>query len=242
MTAVPEPASTVAPERSGLADYAEETIGFGATEFRTARDLLLCPRTVLDAYLAYGPTGGRRYARPFGFYVALCGILMFYMFLLGGMKGMIEQQPAETLNGWIARSGKSREGFIGDADGWMSLVAVPILSLFYAAAAAPLIKWWSRLDWRRSIRATFALMCAWTVPIVPLGPLPMIKGFEIIGNLAMWGALIVAFLRMGRGLWWQSWAGGIGKSLLLAGAMLLGAFVGMIPVFNIGLLGALLGR
>ena len=229
-------------QKARLADIAEETTGFGATEFATARDLLVRPRAVLDAYLAHGPTGGRRYARPLGFYVALCGILMFYLFLTGGLKGLIEQQPAAALDGWIARSGKSREAFISDADGWMSLVSVPILSLFYAAAAAPLLKWWSGFDWRRSIRATFALMCAWTVPIVPLGPLPMMKGFEIVGNLLMWAALVAAFLRMGRGLWWQRWPGGLAKALLLCLAMVVGAMVGMIPVFRIGLLGATFGN
>lgn len=127
-------------EPSRLIDYAGETTGFGAVELRTFRDLLLRPRQVLDTYLKQGPTGGRRYARPAGFYLALCGVLMFYLFLVGGLKGVIEQQPAETVNAWIAQSGKSREAFIDDADGWMSLVAVPILSIFYALGAAPLLK------------------------------------------------------------------------------------------------------
>lgn len=223
-------------------DYAGETTGFGAIEWRTFRDLMLRPRDVLNAYLERGPSGGGVYARPMGFYIALCSLLMFYMFLMGGLKGTIEQQPAETLNLWIAKSGKSRDVFIDDADGWMSLVAVPILSIFYALFAAPFIRWWTKFDWRRSFRSTFAFLCAWTVPITLLGPLPMVKGFEAISAVLMYGASMVAFLRMGRGLWWTGWVEGMSKATLLTIVLSVAAWVGMIPIFNIGLLGALYGN
>ena len=228
--------------RLRFADLAEETTGFGEIEFRTFRDLLIRPRDVLIAYLQRGVTGGGLYARPFGFYLALCGVLMFYMFLMGGLKGIIEQQPAEQLNQWIAASGKSREMFIDDADGWMGLVAVPLMSLFYAGFGAPLIRWWSGLSWRRSMRATLALLCAWTVPILFLGPLPMIKGFELVGSLFMYAALIAAFLRMGRGIWFERWWAGLGKAMLFLVVVMIGAWISMMPVFRIGLLGALYGN
>jgi hypothetical protein len=228
-------------EQTRVADYAAEATGFGAIEFRTAKDLLLRPRSVLDAYLTRGPTAGGLYARPWGFYIALCGVLMFYLFLLGGMKGVIEQQPPAKLADWIARSGKSREAFIDDADGWMSFVAVPILSIFYALGAAPLVKWWSGLDWRRAIRATFALLCAWTVPMLPFGPLPLMKGYELLGLVVTWGALIVAFLRMGQDIWFRTWPGGIFKAVLLLVAIFVAASLGMVPVVGIGVLGGLYG-
>lgn len=236
------PADVTTEERTRFADVAAEATGFGSTEWRTFRDLLVRPRAVLDAYLTRGPTGGGLYARPWGFYLALCGVLMFYLFLLGGLKGMIEQQPAAVLDSWIARSGKSREAFIDDADGWMSLVAVPLLSIFYALGAAPLLKWWGKLDWRLTIRATFALLCAWTVPILPLGPLPLMKGYEAIGSLLMWGALFAAFLRMGRGLWFVSWPAGLAKAFLLAAAMFAAVIIGMIPVMQIAMMGGLYGN
>lgn len=238
----PPPAAGGTEQRFRFADLAEETTGFGEIEVRTLRDLLVRPREVLIAYLKRGPTGGGDYARPFGFYLALCGVLMFYIFLMGGLKGVIEQQPAEQLDRWIAASGKSREVFIDDADGWMGLIAVPLMSLFYAGFGAPLIHWWSGLDWRRSMRATLALLCAWTVPILFLGPLPMMKGYELVGSLVMYGALIAAFLRMGRGIWFDRWWAGLGKALLFMAVVLLGASLSMIPVFRIGLLGALYGN
>lgn len=238
----PPPAEASSERRIRFADLAEETTGFGELEFRTFRDLLVRPREVLIAYLERGPSAGGRYARPFGFYLALCGVLMFYMFLMGGLKGIIEQQPADNLERWIRASGKSREMFIDDADGWMGLVAVPLMSLFYAGFGAPLVRWWSGLDWRRSMRTTLALLCAWTVPILFLGPLPMIKGFELIGSLLMYGALIVAFLRMGKGIWFERWSAGLGKALLFLLTMGLAASISMAPVFRIGLLGAMYGN
>ncbi|WP_300974375.1 hypothetical protein [Sphingomonas sp. LHG3406-1] len=238
----PPPAGTSSEGRLRFADLAEETTGFGELEYRTFRDLLVRPRDVLIAYLERGPTAGGRYARPFGFYLALCGVLMFYMFLMGGLKGIIEQQPAETLERWIKASGKSRELFIDDADGWMGLVAVPLMSVFYVAFGAPLIRWWSGLDWRRSMRATLVLLCAWTVPILFLGPLPMMDSLKLIASLVMYVALIVAFLRTGRGIWFDRWPGGLGKGLLFLFAILVSSWVSMIPVFNIGLLGALYGH
>jgi hypothetical protein len=238
----PPSAEAGAEQRFRFADLAGETTGFGELEYRTFRDLLVRPREVLIAYLERGPTAGGRYARPFGFYLALCGVLMFYMFLMGGLKGVIEMQPANDLERWIQASGKSREMFIDDADGWMGLVAVPLMSLFYAGFGALLIRWWSGLDWRRSMRATLALLCAWTVPILFLGPLPMMDGFQVGGSVVMYAALLIAFLRMGWGIWFEHWAAGVGKAVLFLVALSLSSLISMAPVFRIGLLGALYGN
>ena len=228
-------------EKPRFAEYAEEATGFGETEWRTFKDLLLRPRVMLDAYLEHGPTGGGRYRRPMGFYIALCGVLTFYLFLLGGFKDIIEAQPADVLNPWIERSGKSRELFISDVDGWMSLLGTPVLSVFYALFCAPLLLWWSGLDRRRAFRATFVLLNAWTAPVLLLGPFPFMDPFRAVASLLLQLLLVVAFLRMGRGLWFQSWLGGISKSVLLFVVVMLGSFVGMLPVLYISLAGASFG-
>lgn len=225
-------------ETSRLADFVEEASGFGETEWRTFRDLLLRPRAVLEAYLKFGPTAGGQYKRPMGFYIALCGVLTFYMFLVGGFKGTIEARSVEVLGPWLERSGKSREIFINDVDGWMSILATPMLSIFYAAFCAPLLIWWSGLDWRKGLRATFVLLNAWTAPILLLGPLPLLPNFAAVGSLLMPLLLVVAFLRTGQGLLFLTWMGGVGKAVVLFVALMVGAFVGMLPVLYLSLMGA----
>ena len=229
-------------EKSRLADFAEEATGFGATEWRTFRDLLVRPRAMLDAYLELGPTGGGRYKRPMGFYIALCGVLTFYLFLLGGFERIIEAQPPEVLNTWLERSGKSREVFVSDVDGWMSLLATPVLSAFYALFCAPLLLWWSGLDRRRAFRATFVLLNVWTAPILLLGPFPYMDPSGAVASLFMQLLLVVAFLRVGRGHWYQTLMAGIAKAVLLVVALIAGSFVGMVPVLYISLLGASIGN
>lgn len=225
-------------EKTRLADFAEEATGFGETEWRTFRDLLVRPRATLEAYLTIGPTAGGQYRRPMGFYIALCGVLTFYMFLLGGFKGIIEAQPAGVLSPWLERSGKSREIFVSDVDGWMSILATPILSLFYATFCAPLLIWWSGLDWRKGFRATFVLLNAWTAPILLLGPLPLMPAFAAVGSLLMQLLLVVAFLRTGQGLWFRTWLAGVGKAVVLFAVLMAGALVGMLPVLYLSLMGA----
>lgn len=226
---------------SRLSDYAEDATGFGALEFRTARDLVIRPQTVLLAYLRDGSTGGGLYARPMRFYIALSGVLMFYLFLIGGTQDLLMQFPAEVLDRLIARSGKSREAFMNDADGWLSLAAVPVLAVFYALGVAPLIRWWMRSTWRIAFRATFALLCAWTVPVLPLGPLPWMENYRVPGSILVWAMLAVAFVRMGRGLWWTGGWEAAGKSAMLFATIMIAVQIGMLPVFGVGVLGGLYG-
>ncbi|HEU0045767.1 hypothetical protein [Sphingomonas sp.] len=228
-------------KRASLGELAEDTTGFGGVEWHTARDLLLRPRAVLDAYEAGGATGGGRYARPFRFYLALCGVLMFFLFLVGGTKRMIEQTPPQLLDRAIAVAGKSREAFVNDADGWLTFTITPILALFYALALAPAIKRWGETGWRVAFRATFALMCAWTVPVLALGPLPYLDQFGLVSALAMYALLVVAFVRMGRGRWWHSRPQAVGRSIILLILIQIGVLVGTIPVMAVGLLGGIYG-
>lgn len=227
--------------RQVFVDLCEETTGFGEIEWRTFRDLLMRPRTALEAYLIHGPTAGRRYSRPFGFYMGLCGVLMFYLFLAGGLKGIIEMQPAAVIEPWLDRSGKSREAFVGDAEGWLSLVVTPIIAILNALLIAPLLKWWSGLDWRRSFRSSYVLMCAWTVPILFLGPLPQVGAFAPVCALVMWAAFVVAFVRMGPKLWFVRWWEAGLKSVLLVAVLLFAGWLGMRLSLYIGLLGGAWG-
>ena len=227
--------------RAKWGEVAEDTTGFGVVEWRTARDLLLRPRAVLDAYEAGGPTGGGRYARPFRFYLALCGVLMFFLFLIGGTKRMIEQAPPKLLNEAVAFAGKSRETFINDADGWLTLTMTPILAIFYALAFAPAIKWWGKTDWRVAFRATFALLCAWTVPMLALGPLPYFQRLAVRSAILIHVLLVVTFVRMGRGRWWHSPSQAVARSVLLLILFQIGVLVGTGPVIAVGLLGGIYG-
>lgn len=141
----------------------------------------------------------------------------------------------------VERSGKSVDAFTADADGWMTLVMVPLLSLSYALAAAPLFRLWDRQDlgWRRGFRAAFAWLCAWTVLMLPIawwgfdrGPLAAV--ISLVINLLG----LVAFLRMGRGRWYRGTLAGIGKSLLLMVCVQLSGVIGGVLVVAVGLLGA----
>lgn len=232
--------SSVPPdEKLRFADIAEDATGFGATEWRTFKDLIVCPRAMLNTYLEHGPSGGGRYKRPMGFYIGLCGVLTFYLFLLGGFDGIIEAQPPDVLGPWLERSGKSRDVFVNDVDGWMSLLGTPVLSVFYVLACAPLILWWSGLERRRAFRATFVLLNVWTAPILLLGPFPYMEPFSgVLGTVVIQFALVVAFLRLGRGLWYHTLVAGIGKAILLVVALMVSSFVGMLPVLYISLAGA----
>lgn len=227
--------------RREFLDLCEDTTGFGEIEARTFRDLLIRPRTALETYLVHGPTGGRRYSRPFGFYMGLCGVLMFYLFLTGGMKGMIEAQPAAALDQWVARSGESREAFIEDAEGWMSLVVTPLIAIMNMLLTAPFLRWWSGLEWRRTFRSANVLMCAWTVPILFLGPTPNMDGFRAIAGPLMFAAFVAAFLRMGRGVWFAAWWEGGAKAVLLLAVLFVAGWLGMVPSLYIGLIGGVWG-
>lgn len=227
------------PKAGGLSDLSDDALGFGALELRTARDVVLRPRTVLEAWMTQGPMGGGRYARPLRLYLALNAILMLVLFLQGGSDMMLGfLQPAQ-MDPLIAASGKSRDAFMGDADNWMSLVLVPVLSLFYALAATPLLRWWDpdRLGWRRGFRAAFGYLCALTVPLLPFAWWMFDGGVgALVGNVALFVIAIAAFMRMGAGRWWRSPVVGVLKAVGLWIAIQLGGSVGFVPVFVIGLL------
>jgi hypothetical protein len=232
------------PKAAGLNDLSDDALGFGALELRTARDLVLRPRAVLEAWMTQGPTGGGRYARPLRLYLALNAVLMLILFLKGGSSFMLGMVPPEMLDleALIAASGKTRDAFMADADNWMSLVMVPVLSLFYALAAAPLLRWWDpdQLGWRRGFRAAFAWLNALTVPLLPFSWWMYDAGpGQQIGSAALFVIAIAAFMRMGAGRWYRAPAGGLAKALGLYLAIQLGGGIGFLPIL---LIGGLAGR
>ncbi|WP_395943483.1 hypothetical protein [Brevundimonas sp.] len=226
--------------KQAFKDLSEDALGFGGAEVRTARDLLIRPRLVLQAWMIEGPTGGGIYAKPLRLYLALNAILMLVVFLRGGMDGVLAQAGlAEIVNPLIEQSGKSRDAFMADADGWMSFVTVPILAPLYALAVLPFLRWWDAEDlgWRRGFRAAFAYLNAWTVPMLPAfwfiygaGPV------AAIGSLLLFVLGVAVFLRMGRGRWYRGVLPGLGKGLVLQIAVSVLMMVGSWLVTGIGLL------
>jgi len=237
MAASPPPAPE--PKAGGLNDLSDDALGFGLLELRTARDLVLRPRTVLEAWMTQGPDGGGRYARPLRLYLALNAILMLVLFLQGGTAMMLGAVPPEMIDPLIAASGKSRDAFMADADNWMSLVLVPLLSVFYALAAAPLMRWWDpdKLGWRRGFRAAFAWLNALTVPLLPFSWWMYKPGpGQLIGTVVLFVIAITAFMRMGAGRWYSTPVFGLAKAFGLWLTIQLVGGIGYLPLFAIGLL------
>ncbi|GAW40253.1 hypothetical protein SH203_00650 [Brevundimonas sp. SH203] len=229
--------------KQAFKDLSEDALGFGGADIRTARDLLIRPRLVLQAWMIEGPTGGGVYAKPLKLYLALNAILMLIVFLRGGMGGALDQIPADVIASLVAQSGKSRDAFMADADGWMSFLTVPLMAPLYALAVLPFVRWWDAetLGWRRGFRASFAYLNAWTVPMLPLfwfiygtGPVAM------MGSVALFVLGVVTFVRMGRGRWYRGVAAGIGKGLVLQIAINLMMMLGSALMMVIGVLAGLL--
>lgn len=228
-----------APKAGGLNDLSDDALGFGLLELRTARDVVLRPRAVLEAWMTQGPTGGGHYARPLRLYLALNALLMLILFLQGGSAVMLAVMPPEYIDPLVVASGKSRDAFMGDADNWMSLVMVPLLSVFYALAATPLLRWWDpdQLGWRRGFRAAFSYLNALTVPLLPFAWWMYSPGpGQTIGTAALFVIAVVAFLRMGAGRWYSTPLFGLAKALGLWLAIQVVGVIGYMPLVAIGLL------
>jgi hypothetical protein len=227
----------------GLRHLGEDATGFGRAEWNTLRDSVIRPREVLEAYMTGGPDGGGAYARPLKLYLALCGILMLQLLLMGGTALWLGTLPPETLDPLIEQSGKSRDAFLADADNWMSLVLVPMNAVLYALFSAPLLRWWDseNLGWRRAFRATFHYLNVWTIPLVPIGFLAYMPTTAPWITLLMLVIGFAAFLRAGRGRWYRSTAVGVAKAAAITIACFLATMVANIPLVAIGLAGGILG-
>ena len=225
-------------------EFSEDALGFGVVELRTARDLLLKPAMVLDAWMTGGPTGHGRYSRPLRLYLVLNAVLMLILFLKGGSGHLLEHLPPAILDQAVQASGKSPDAFVSRADGWMTLIMVPLLSAVYVLAAAPFLYWWDRerTGWRRALRAGYAYLNAWTVPILPISWFSYGSGpGAAVASLFMLVLGFVAFIRMGRGRWYRSRLGGLGKASVLMGALMAAVMIGGQIVVGIGVFAAILG-
>lgn len=227
--------------RGGVSELSEDTTGFGVVELRTARDLLIRPRVVLEAFMQAGPTGGGRYARPLRFYVALCGLMTLILLLKGGAT-IVSNFPPELLQPLADRAGKSLDAFNADADNWFSLTLIPVSCVFYAMAAIPLLRWWDPddLGWRRGFRASFAFLSAWTVPLLPFTwwSNEQTPAGAAVATL-MFALALVTFMRMGHGRWYRSLFAGIGKSVVLTLLLFTMAMLAMLPLMAIAFAGAI---
>lgn len=227
----------------GLKHLSEDATGFGQAELRTLRDCLIRPRQVLEAYMTGGPEGGGIYARPLKLYLALCGILMLQLFVMGGSSMWLTTLSPETLDPLIEQSGKSRDAFMAHADNWMSLLLVPMNAVFYALFSAPLLRLWDDEDlgWRRAFRATFHYLNVWTIPIVPFGFLGYMPSTAVWFSLLMIVVGFVAFLRAGKDRWYSSTGVGVAKAALITLASFLASTVATVPLIAIGLAGGVYG-
>lgn len=124
-----EPKRRDAPDdRNGLHDLADDAMGFGLAEVRTAWAMLVQPARSLDAYMRLGPTAGGTLARPLRLYLALNAVMMLMMFLLGGMEIMLDAVLPEGWEAGARQAGKSVDEYRADAEGWVSLTMVPLSS------------------------------------------------------------------------------------------------------------------
>lgn len=221
-----------------VGELSEDTLGFGSVDLRTARDLLVRPRQVLESWMVLGPTGGGLYTRPLRLYLALNAILMLVLFVSGGSGHMVATLPAEMLNPLIEASGKSRDAFLADADGWMTLIMVPVLATLYALVTAPLFRWWDAEDlgWRRGFRAGFAYLNAWTLPVLPISWFLYGQGWlALLASLVMWVLGVMTLLRMGKGRWYKTTGGGIAKALVVIICLYAVGLVGGMAITAVGL-------
>lgn len=230
-------------EESGLHHLAEDAMGFGMLEVRTAWAMLVRPRRSLELYMTLGPTAGGALARPLRLYLALNAIMMLIMFLFGGMEGMFQGIPPEGMQALADNAGKTPEEFVADADGWMSLAMVPISSAIYALILTPFLRWWDPddLGWRKGFRATFVYLNVLTVPFLPLTLLmydPRLMGWAM---LFFAGLTFYGFLRTGRGRWFSNWVVGVLKALVLCLVIVAGQFLSAIPMLLIGFAGGTYG-
>ncbi|OBV10964.1 hypothetical protein [Erythrobacter dokdonensis] len=216
---------------SDLGDYSADFTGFGVREWRTARDLVIAPKRVLEAWLGRPREYELIYARPLAFYLGLNSILLLFSFLHNHGKTLITALPPELLEPIVARSGKSAEVFIGDADNWLGLVLVPVSCVVYGVVAIPVLRWWDRdtLGWERGLRSAMAYLSAWTVTALPISWWAYeegVLGLTVGAAIAMLS--VIAFVRMGKGRWFDRlWVGllrGAALTLLIYAASAIALF------------------
>jgi len=230
-------------DRRGLHDLADDAMGFGMAEVRTAWAMVVRPARSLDAYMRLGPTAGGTLARPLRLYLALNAVMMLMMFLLGGMETMLQAYDPAMWEAGARQAGKTVDEYRADVEGWVTLTMVPLSSALYAVMLAPFMRWWDPEDlgWRKGFRATFILLNAITVPFVPLTLFVYDPRVFLISPFVMFAMTIYAFMRTGPGRWFSNPLEGALKALALVLVMVVTQFVVTIPLMAIGYLGGRFG-
>jgi hypothetical protein len=203
--------------REGLAEFAEDAVGFGGQELRLTRDLFVRPRAVMDAYDAHGSTAGGLYPKPLRYYLTLNGLYLLVIAVLGGFeRALTRGEGAETLGRLADLFGKNRQAFLADLDQWYSILAIPMFAIFIGGGAYLLIRKWSPGDDRQDFRQTFTYLNAYTVLALPLGIGQLLfDGLTNVSLILTFVLLALTYVRVGAGRWWRTPAGAWGKGLLL---------------------------
>ena len=239
----PETARGGATRGGAIKELAEDATGFGVTELRTTKDLLLRPRKVLDAYEAHGATGGGLYTRAFRYYLALNGVYLLLIALTGGFERMFQAMPPEVLEWATRQSGKSADAFRADLDQWMSLIALPVTALTFAIPLYWLFRRWSGADARTGFRQTFTYLSLYTLYGAPISLLSALVPGILPWLSAMTFLLtpLVFLVLGGGGRWWRTKRGAAGRALLLVLCVNLASLPGGVLIWGIGLAGAIYG-
>jgi len=203
--------------RAHLGEIAEDASGFGLGDLRLIRDMFVRPRAVMAAYDAEGSTAGGRYPRPLRFYLALNGLFLLFIALLGGFESAFQTMPAEALDALLRTSGKSRDEFLADLDQWTGMLSIPGVTLILAAPLYQVIKRWSPLDSRTDFHQTFSFLNAWTLYQMPMALLMLLAPqiFMILSAPVMLAAAGLAFALLGKDRWWTTARGAWLKGLVL---------------------------
>ena len=203
--------------REGLAELAEDAVGFGGQELRLTRDLLLRPHVVMDAYDAHGSTAGGLYPKPLRYYLTLMGLYVLAIALVGGFERQMSGESFSTLfTPFAANAGKTLAEFQSDFEQWYSLLSVPVTAFFFGGATYLLIRKWSPANDRQDFRQTFTYLNAFSVLGIPCGFVAMLSPSISLFMLPLsFFLMALTYARVGGGRWWRTRTGAWGKGALL---------------------------
>ena len=225
--------------RGGLAELAEDAVGFGGQELRLTRYLVLRPRAVMDAYDAHGPMAGGLYPKPLRYYLTLMGLYLLCIGLLGGFERLRTPQQNEMFAEFAAGTGKSVEEFSNDFEQWYSLLTIPITALFIGGAAFLLIRRWSAGGDRQDFNQTFTFLNAFSVLTIPLGLIGLANVALTFWTMpVMYALLLATYARVGAGRWWRTRKGAWGKGALLLLVNILALLPAGLLMFGLSVLAA----
>jgi hypothetical protein len=168
------------------------------------------------------------------------GLYLVLIAILGGFEGQFSGEAFDQLFGdWLKASGKEPAELRADMDQWYSLSSVPVTALFFGGATFLLIRRWSPAGDRQDFNQTFTFINAYSVLAIPAGLVSMTAP-----NVAFWllpltfTLMAVTFFRMGRGRWFRTGRGGVGKALILVLVNLIAMFPASLILLGVAAGGA----